>query len=259
MGLQREYGQEWRDQVKPTKYPFTDTSGMTTVENLLFDYTSVYDASFYIINWTSRLFITAVEIAADPNKTARIYVGDVSNQKAAYADIDPFNIPEVVTFVDELGRQAGIMVVDPVAFAFIQTWPLGSHQLRLNAELVTSVITPMPSSYVTAIRTPTGEYLSGDVWLIGEDGVVIRTENGNIRVDIVGDPLFKRLEYDNPDEFVTPRFVKTINGNPPDENGDFKIVVGDYLAGDTILRVYPDLSLPGIRIELTGQTIEGVV
>lgn len=259
MGLQREYGQEWRDQVKPTKYPFTDTSGMTTVENLLFDYTSVYDASFYIINWTSRLFITAVEIAADPNKTARIYVGDVSNQKAAYADIDPFNISEVVTFVDALGRQAGIMVVDPVAFAFIQTWPLGSHQLRLNAELVTSVITPMPSSYVTAVKTSAGEHLSGDVWLIGEDGVVIRTENGNIRVDIVGDPLFKRLEYDNPDEFVTPRFVKTINGNPPDENGDFKIVVGDYLAGDTILRVYPDLSLPGIRIELTGQTIEGVV
>ena len=259
MALQREYGQEWRDQVKPTKYPFTDTSSMTTANNLLFDYTAVYDASFYIINWTSRLFITSIEVTADPNKTARVYIGDASNQKAAYADIDPFNITDVVTFKDSLGRPAGIFVVDPVAFAFIQTWPLGIHQLRTNAELVTSVITPMPSSYVTSLKTTANTYVSGDVWLIGEEGVVVRTENGNIRVDIVGDPLFKRKEYDNPDEFPTPRFVKTINGNPPDANGDFKIVVGDYLAGDTILRVYPDLSLPGIRIELTGQTIEGVV
>ena len=121
MALQREYGQEWRDQVKPTKYPFTDNSSMTTGSNLLFDYTAVYDASFYIINWSSRLFITIIEVTADPNKTARIYVGDASNQKAAYADVDPFNITEVITFQDSLGRQAGILVVDPVAFAFIQT------------------------------------------------------------------------------------------------------------------------------------------
>jgi len=259
MALQREYGQEWRDQVKSTKYPFTDTSSMLTTGNLSFDYTSVYDASFYVINWSSRLFITIIEITADPNKTARIYVGDVSNQKAAYADVDPFNITEVVTFNDSLGRQAGLLVVDPVAFAFIQTWPLGVHQMRTNAETVPSAVTPMPSSYVTSLKTVSGQYVSGDIWLIGEEGVVIRTESGSLRVDIVGDPLFKRKEYDNPDEFPTPRFIKTINGNPPDENGDFKIVVGDFLAGDTILRVYPDLSLPGIRIELTGQTIEGIV
>jgi len=259
MGLQREYGQEWRDQVKPIKYPFTDTSLLITSDNLTFDQSAVYDAAFYIVNWSSRLFLTFIEIFSEASKVARLHIGDVSTLSAAYADIDPFNIPEVITFKDQLGRQAGMMVVDPVALSFLQSWTLGSHSFRSDAEFVPSVITPMPAGYVTAIKDSTGDYASGDVWLVGEKGEVIRTKGANIRVDIVGDPLFKRLSYDDPSLFPTPRFVKTINGYSPDDSGDFKIVVGDYLAQNTILRIYPDPSLPGLRVELVGQNLQAVV
>lgn len=256
MGLQREYGQEWRDQNKPTKYPFTDTSTLTTSSNLYFSKEAVYDASFYIINWSSRLYLTSVEVYSSPNKHVRLNVGDVSTT-AAYADVDPFDIPEVIRFEDAAGRQAGLMVVDPVALSFLQSWTLGSHPFRKSAEFVTSVITPMPSGYVTAIKDSSGNYLSGDVWLIGEDGVVIKNDGTDIRVDVVGDPLFKRRE--NPSSFVTPRFIKTINNVAPDEYGDFKIVVGTYLANDTILRIYPDSALPGLRVELIGQSLQSIV
>lgn len=259
MGLQREYGQEWRDEVKPTRYPFTDDSSLTTSDNLFFDQTSVYDASFYIIGWNSRLYITSIEVYSDPNKTVKINIGDVSTPKAAWAIIDPFNIQEIIRFEDSLGRQAGMMVVDPIALSFIQTWGIGVHTMRTNAEFVPSVVTPMPSNYVTAIKDSSGNYLSGDVWLIGENGVVLRTEGPNIRVDIVGDPLFKRREYDNVNDFPTPRFIKTINHIQPDDYGDFKIVVGNFLAKDTILRIYPDPGLPGIRVELVGQTLQAIV
>jgi len=259
MGTEREYGHEWRDEIKPTKYPFTDSSTLMTSDNLSFYKEAVYDASFYIVNWNSRLFLTSVEVYSDSNKVVRLNIGDVSTIKAAYAEIDPFNIPEIITFKDALGRQAGIMVVDPVSLSFLQSWSLGIHSFRSNAEFVTSVITPMPSGYVTSIKDTTGEYLSGDVWLVGDDGVVLRNVGNNITVDIIGDPLFKRREYDDPTSFATPRFVKTINGYSPDENGDFKIVVGDYLARNTILRIYPDPSLPGLRIELVGQSLQSIV
>ena len=79
-------------------------------------------------------------------------------------------------------------------------------------------------------------------------------EGESIRVDVVGDPLFKRRV--SPESFVTPSFIKSINGIEPDDKGDFKIAVGTYLANDTILRIYPDLSLPGLRIELVGQDLQ---
>jgi hypothetical protein len=257
MSYKQEYGYEWRDQVKDTKYPFSDNSTLLTASNLLIDKSAIYDASFYLVNWSSRLFITSIEIATGVGPELKIYVGNSSNKKAAVATLDPFSIPEVITFTDTLGRPAGIMVVDSVAMAFLQTWPIGEHILREAAEFVPSVVLTMSGEAVSSLRSYDNELVNGNVWLIGEDGVVLRLEDGNIRVDIVGDTLFKRR--DNPESFITPRFIKTINNVPPDEHGDYKIVVGNFQASDTILRIYPDPSLPGIRVELVGQDLQAIV
>lgn len=258
MGLEREYGYEWRDQLKDTKYPFCDRSSLITANNLAIDKAAIYDASFYIVNWSSKLFITSIEVLSAVATQANIYVGSPANKKVAHATIDPFNIPEIITFFDTLGRPAGIMVVDSIAMSFIQTWPIGDHIFRETAEFVPAVVLPMPDNIVSSLKCENGALVNNNVWLIGEDGVVLRLEgNNNIRVDIIGDPLFKRRQA--LDNFITPKFIKTINNIPPDDNGDFKIVVGNYEASDTILRIYPDPSLPGLRIELVGQELEAIV
>lgn len=258
MGLEREYGYEWRDQLKDTRYPFCDRCSLATADNLVIDKSAIYDASFYIVNWSSKLFITSIEITSDVATQANIYVGNPASKKAASAVIDPFDVPEVITFSDNLGRQAGILVVDPVAMSFIQTWPIGEHIFRETAEFVPSVVLPMPDNLVSSLRCDNSALINNDAWLIGEDGVVLRLDgDSNIRVDIIGDPLFKRRQ--NPGSFVTPRFIKTINNIPPDDMGDFKISVGNYEASDTILRIYPDPSLPGLRIELVGQELQAIV
>ena len=106
MSYKQEYGYEWRDQVKDTKYPFSDNSTLLTASNLLIDKSAIYDASFYLVNWSSRLFITSIEIATGVGPELKIYVGNSSNKKAAVATLDPFSIPEVITFTDTLGRPA---------------------------------------------------------------------------------------------------------------------------------------------------------
>ena len=73
-----------------------------------------------------------------------------------------------------------------------------------------------------------------------------------IRVDVVGDPLFRRRLCGDPEEpqpprnlFTTPNFIqkiKVVDANsewtcPPDANGDFTIQGNDSLAGDSALRV----------------------
>lgn len=256
MAIGTEYGQEWRDSTKPTKYPFTDLSGLHTLDGLYIDHSSIYDASFYIVNWESRLYVTSIVVSAGSSKTVTINIGDPENLIVASAEINPASIPSEIAFTDTSGRPAGIMIVDPVAFSFIQTWGIGEHVFGNTAEFVPFVIMHMPGNGVSSFKDELNNLVSGEVWLVGENGVVVRTEGKNIRVDIVGDPLFKRR---NDVSFVTPRFVKTINGVPPDEYGDFKIVSGNYMAGDTILRVYPEPDAPGIRIELVGQSLETIV
>jgi hypothetical protein len=105
--------------------------------------------------------------------------------------------------------------------------------------------------------------MAADVWLIGEDGVVLRKDENAIRVDIVGDPLFKRklctTTGGNIELFVTPNFVRTVNGIKPDEYGNFTITANNELAGDTILRIYPDAANNVVKIEFVGQRLESVI
>ena len=94
-------------------------------------------------------------------------------------------------------------------------------------------------------------------WL-PEDGVVLTEETvalppvcgvtGSarvIRVDIVGDPLFRRRLCNPHSLFKTPRFiqkVRVVAKNTqficgPDANGELKMTVINDLAPDTVLRV----------------------
>ena len=256
MVIGTEYGQEWRDSTKPTKYPFTDSAELSASTGRYIDHTSIYDASFYIVNWVSRLYITSIIISSAASKIVTINIGDAENLIIASAELPASNIPSEIFFTDTSGRPAGIMIVDPIAFSFIQTWDIGEHIFENTAEFVPFVIMHMPSNGVSSFKDGSNNIVSGEVWLVGENGVVVRTEGKNIRVDVVGDPLFKRRVDSS---FITPRFIKTINGIPPNEFGDFKIVSGSYMAGDTILRVYPEPDVPGIRIELVGQSLETIV
>jgi hypothetical protein len=102
--------------------------------------------------------------------------------------------------------------------------------------------------------TTEGDVVSGDIWLIGDNGVVIRKDDDCvIRIDIVGDPLFVRRLCNPLDLFNTPNFVKTINGCPPDEYGDYKIEVGDHGDPHTILRINPVED--GLKIEAIGDLV----
>ena len=86
----------------------------------------------------------------------------------------------------------------------------------------------------------TGEFLTGDIWLVGDRGVFLRREAPNtIRVDVIGVPLYKRLLCEPYGSFPTKKFLKTINGCPPDEYGNFTITATNQSVNDAVLRVYP--------------------
>jgi len=99
----------------------------------------------------------------------------------------------------------------------------------------------------------------GDVWLVGDDGVVFSVSDKvvpvpgtcqtqdirQIRIDVVGDPLFRRRLCQPNNLFQTPKFLqqlRVIGPNmdfvvPPDADGNVIVTVANDLAADTVLRI----------------------
>lgn len=247
---------EFRDEQGPTKYPFADSATLRTTTGLTIEPDLFLDAAVYPIGGRERQYLAAVAVGP---RSVTLTVGDATTPVLARSTFDPLAPPDLLELSDPYGRPAGVLVSDATRLAVFQTWPLQEHRFAATAtEFAASCVTPMPAVGVRGFTTPDGTLFTGEVWLVGEDGVVVRRDGDEtVRIDVVGDPLFRRRLCQPVQLFTTPRFIQTINGMKPDAAGDFKITVGRALAGDTVLRVYAD-DKGGITIETVGQTLQGV-
>lgn len=254
MGTQRIVFRDFRDENERSRYPFADGATLKTTDGrFAIDNGTFLDASIYAVGSRERTYISAIVV--EPRKIT-IHIGDAVQPRRCFAEFDPFAEPYELRILDSLGRDCGILVTEPERAAVFSTWSLGTHVFNVNAsEFVASCVIPTPEVGVRGILTEAGELLTGDAWIVGDNGVVVREDEGNIRVDIVGDPLFVRKACVPLTEYVAPRFLKTINNCGPDAFGNVNLTVGDHFAENTILRIYPDGT--GLRIEAVGRKVQG--
>lgn len=245
---------EWRTEQLESRYPFADGASLAARDGLAFTPDTFLDASVYPIGGGPRAYLSAIVVAV---RLVTLWVGDPRQARRASGSFDPLDPPERVALTDPVGRPAGLLLADPVLLASTQAWPPGEHVFDPAAtEFAASCTIPTPAEGLLGLAASDGEPLAGDVWLIGEDGVVVREEDGHIRVDVVGDPLFARRLCEDLGSFSTPRFVRTINGIPPGPDGTFQIAVSEAGAADSILRIVPEPP-DTLRIGLVGQPLEG--
>ena len=110
-----------------------------------------------------------------------------------------------------------------------------------------AVIVPQPEIGVRGIVTPDGDALFGDVWLVGENGVIIRRDtDGSLRIDMIGDPFTARKlcedeEIADEDVEVLQAYcpLETINGISADDIGNYRMLVGSNESLSNILRIKP--------------------
>jgi hypothetical protein len=246
---------EFRDQLEPTKYPFGDNVSLVSpITGQAIDRDTFLDASLYPIGAGARLRLSQVEVA--PRKVT-ITLSDETNIPRATAEFDPLTPPDLLRFTDQYDRPAGVMVSESLRLARFGGWERGVHTFGvLDTELAASCVIPKPGLGVRGLLTEEGDFCAGDVWLVGDNGVVVRDDgDGNIRIDIVGDPLFVRKLCVPLGEFNPPQVIKTINGCPPDEQGHFNLTVGDHQASDTIMRLCPTADGTALVVEAVGQLV----
>lgn len=248
---------EFRDEQGDSKYPFADYATLRASDREISFRKDVFiDAVFYPIGGGVAVYLSRVVVAI--NKVT-IYAQTVDPAVTISAEYDPLSLPEKNTldFYDEYNRPAGVMIFDSDRILEIAQWGIGEYTFtRAAAEIVATAFIPAQEPGVRALTVDGKEFITGDVCFVGSDGVVLTENDGVIRVDIVGVPLFQRAACDAIGKKKQPqRFVSTINDCGPDEFGNFTITATDANVKDgdtTVLRVYPTNF--GLVVEATGRS-----
>jgi hypothetical protein len=258
---------EWRAENASLRFPFTDRSTLQSSTGITLPENAFVDAAVHPPEHSGRVFLGEIRVTLDA--TTYVLSSERASELATGVRTD-----DVIWFYDSLGRSAGVLVVDPDVLP--TNWPLGNHAFRQSAEFVPSVIEPSVETGPTSLVLPDGSLISGDVWLVGDAGVVLTVQDNVLDINVVGDPLFRRRlcdpevsdVYVASSSLVAPFFTPTylqyisipVNGEwvdvPADEFGGFVIMANDAATPDSVLRVYPRDGT--IRIELVGKLTIGV-
>ncbi len=273
--VERRLHPEWRAENEPTKYPFGSNATLTNDVDVIIEGVFL-DAILYPIGGQERVFLSRVDVNHD---TVTVTIGDLINPALAAGSFDLLAPPDRFKLEDEFGRPAGVLVSESIRLSTFQSWIVGTHVFTVDqTEFAATVAVPTPELGVRGILLDDGSLFTDEVFLVGDDGVVLSVEESEIptrcgvparpisiiRVDIVGDPLFRRRLCDPNDLFVTPRFVETITFDDgkqkvkcgPDGVGDVKMTANNDLAEDTVLRIRATEN--GIVFEAVGSTLSGV-
>jgi hypothetical protein len=255
MSVERVFGLEYRDELADTRYPFSDSSSLKADTGYDLPKDIFLDAAIYPAGLASPMYLKKISVQI---REVILTIGNSSGTVLITGTFDPLGDVGEVPLYDKHGRSAGIIVSDEQRLSVFQSWQSGDHDFGINAEFVASTVIPMPQNHVSGFLLPDGSVVTGDIWLVGENGVAVRQDtDDSIRIDLIGDPLFKRKLCSSTEFFTTPNFVKTINNIPPNSYGDFQLSVNNEIAADTILRIYPEAGGNSIRIELAGQQLGG--
>lgn len=248
---------QFRDEQAESKYPFSDSASLRTAGGTFTISNDTFiDAVFYPIGAVGRVYISSIEITA---QTVTFNVGDQNTLILLTGSYDLLNPPTngFVQFFDGYGRSGGALLSTPLKLAIFSTLPVGTYVFSSTAtEFVAGVVLPANEPGVRGLRADTDELLTGDIWLVGDQGIVVRPDSapGVIRIDIIGEPLFKRFVCEPLGSFKPKKFLKTINGRGPDEYGNFTITATDQNVDNAVLRIYPQNGT--IVVDTVGRSIK---
>jgi len=233
----------WTDQNVDRRYPFADTAtlqnGVDTIPDAL-----LVDARVYSRNGSGRAYLSNITVEAG---LVTITVSDGAVSGIASADV--LATDRSAELVDTKGRPCGVLVFGH-GLLEVAGWPRGAHPFNEEATpFCPRIQVPLSDDGVVALLAEQdGSDVShaGDVWLVGENGVVLHVQNGYLRIDVTGDPLMLYRECRALGETALEELVKlfdakalrTINGVGPDEYGEFRLVVGAENSEQQILRIH---------------------
>ena len=221
---------EWRNVNAGTRYPFAERASLSNGARA-FEQDTFIDAAIYPVGAEPRMYLSEVEVGV---RNITVRVGKPGTPRLAAATFEAANPPDLLRLEDEHGRPAGVLVSSPTRLALLAAWGQRTHSFRPDqTEFAAGATHPTPQPGVRGILLDDGTLLSAEAWIVGGDGVVLTTQGETIRVDVIGDQLFRRRQLSaGGNTFETPRFLQalevedptgTVCGAVPNEHGDIRL------------------------------------
>jgi len=242
---------EFIKELENTNYPFIPSATLSNGSVTLLEGTFL-DAHLYAVTGTFNYYISRVTVTSDK---IEIVIGDNDSSEKLFGEVTIPVISDVISLKDEFDRPGGIIVSEISRISLMTSWGLGDHLFEQGqTEFCVTCCMPVPNAGVTGLRLESGEILSGKVWLMGGDGVILKKSQQTnslgqeeilLEVNVVGDPLSLQ-KLCNPEELFTPvnairKILVTQGGTEyecsPDELGNFNIQMNDSLSPDAALRI----------------------
>jgi hypothetical protein len=257
--------QEFLRELQNTNYPFAPTAtrsnGVSQLAQTVFS-----DCTFYPAASVGNLFLSRVVVA--PSEI-QLVIGDLQTSDLLVGRVTTPLTSSRVTLRDAQNRPAGLIMSDPTNLGILFALGIGTHSFtRQQTEFCASCYVPLPAPPASGFVLPDGEVVSGEVWLVGSDGVVVRAipDGGEtaIRIDMVGDPLFLQrlcggVEFNPTVPVRRIRVVNGVEGTPPEfecqatPTGNFSLQMNNALVENTALRLHT--TSDGVVIEVAGSSL----
>lgn len=219
---------EWRDSHEDNNYPFEDDATLANNAGATIDPAIFLDATLYPVGGVGNYYLSKLVIT---NTSVTLYIGDSANTTLASTSFAVNNIPDELRLVDIYGRSAGLLVSESARLLSLKALGTGTHEFSpTQTPFVAAVCLPMPSQGISGFLLDDGTVVAGDVWLVGGEGVVLSQSTSTIggycqvtqstfstiRIDVIGDPLFRRKLCSSPTAFQTPQFIQQICFTTPE-------------------------------------------
>lgn len=250
---------DWRDEQSQQTYPFQDHSFPVTPDGRELPPGVILDALIHAPGSTGGYVLASLEMRNDRTRFEIFDGGQGATVSGEKTNTD--TQPDAVQLRDAEGRNAGVLVVDPVAIERLRyDWGEGVYVFETSS----SGFVPSTWDYTESVDPPIVQFgvsvpSQGDIYLVGDRGVWLEYQEidgrPTILIHAIGDPLGKRASCE--DVFETPRFIqevvfqagsKTHRCTP--ENGVVNIMA--VSAEDSAFRIHQDSSQ--IRIGFASKT-----
>lgn len=245
----------WRNTQYFSRYPFVDSATLVNSQNISISNELFDDAVIHPVGGAAGAFIGNITVVG---RTITFSIYDPVNGLTCsgsytFGSSDTVQ-PGLIRLLDIYNRPAGVLVSDHNRLeALVGIYGAGSYDFeRTQTEFVAACVIPIPNSGVRGFLLDDGSVIGGDVWLVGENGVVLSMDGGKIRVDVVGDPYagIKDCKEVVPAGYPTFCGVRSLNEIVPDTKGDFKLTLGGNSSRDSVLRIEQEGSI--IKVKVVG-------
>lgn len=238
-----------------TTYPFRDSGTFVGKDGEFVAPTVFKDAVLYPISNNSDWYISKIYFKFTGSTiTISSSTGeDLTCVVTSYTSGTSFPV------TDSLGREVGLLVVEPLQLMAIAA---PNTEVTFNSDslpFVPSVIFPQGTGAVSSLGDSAGKAGSGDLWLIGENGIVLEVSDNYVTFNASGDPLYvRKFCQDDGIPYPVRRPLKSIkvvfNGSSfnvtPDDYGNVQFRVP---GNDGIFRITPVGN--GLKFSIVGGVV----